>query len=259
MITSHFERFWVRFALLVLFRVKKTPAGCPVENSPTERYRAKSKDNLLVHLYISGSGRLPELRFVPSEDMFLTYPEYFFALRIDTRLSSLSTAIVPSSVQKSLGNTSTSPKKRLSVFALSRTISLSTLKFFKTDKVAMKISSLNISSRSNKHLRSSSLGLPKSTFNFRYLMYVCLLKLERIIQNVWVEVFGMFDELFHTMVRNPLRGRPSTDLLKMVNSSFRILANVIFSLENSGDARWMIFQPDESLRTKAVNQKQFSS
>lgn len=253
MILFHFDRFRVRFALLVLVRVKKTPAGCPVENSPTERYRAKSIDNLLFHLYISGSGRLPGLRFVPSADMFLTYPEYFFARRIDTRLSSLSTAIVPSSVQKSLGKTSVAPKKRLRVFALSRTISLLIWKFLKTDKVAMKISSLNTSSRSSRHLRSSSVGLPKSTFNFRYLMYVCLLKLERIIQNVWVEVFGMFKELFQTMVRNPLRGRPSTDLLKMVNSSFRILANVIYSLVISGDARWMIFQPDESLRTKADN------
>jgi len=244
---------FIRFALLVLFRVKKYPPGWPVENSPTERKSTKSKDNLLFHSDISGSGREPRDFLVPSEEMFRTYPEYFLALRIDTRFSSLSKLNVPSSVQRSLDSYSGWSKNRHRVFNLS-TMTLKSANLFCTALRAdiYKLSKTT-SFRSKRHLLSSSVPYPNRTFNFRYRINVCLLKLVRIIQNVLAGICGVLFELSQTRVRNPRSFLPKTDLLMMVNSSFRIL--FYFSKipgDLLGATRSVVSDPDESLRTKVV-------
>lgn len=214
--------FKFRFALLVLFRVKKDPPGWPVENSPTVRKSMKSKDNLLFHLAISGSGLELCDFLVPSEEMFLTYPEYFLALRIDTRFSSLSKLNVPSSVHRSLIKYSGWSKNRQRVFNLSKMISVLAILLRIALRAAIYILSKTTSFRSRRHLKSSSVPYPNKIFNLRYRMNVCLLKLVRVIQNVLAGICGVLFELSHTSVWNPRSFLPKADLLMMVNSSFCI-------------------------------------
>lgn len=249
---SHFDFFGDRFALLELFRVKKNPPGWSEENSPTVRKRKKSNSGLLIQTDISGSGLELCERFVPSDDMFLTYPEYFFVLRIDTCFSSLSKLNVPSNVYKSLILNSSRSKNRERTFNLSMMISLLTF-IVKALRAATKSLSSRISKRSKKYLFSSTDTWVKISLNLIHRINVCLLKLVRVIQNVSTSLFVEFllDDR-QTKVRKPLSFFPKTDLLLMVNPLICISFHLSRPREQSWAARLVIpILMSPYIRTKA--------